>query len=377
MARSTTIPDFEELLESIYEGPFEDRPWRSFLEVVQRALGATTAGIIVWRPEETERGGGLIETVGEEWLARSSDTFFETYLALDPFVDLPAGLPVTFDELVPDTGRLVASELHAQYMQPMGIRYALGVDVRGPSGLELRLRAARPQRSHDFRDDEKRKCERLVPHIERALKIFAKIRRLESRHALYEGVMDQIATGMVLLDESGRVLQLNRAARDLVQEGSLQIRDGMLEVGNSAAAEELRGLIQRAGSAEEARKPGVMSALRVEAQGGHPPLSLLLRPLPTRSDGVAGRPSVTVFISKPEERQSIPPEIIRKIFGLTKTEASVCSLLAQGSNADEVASRLGVSVHTVRAHIRSIFKKTGVSKQTELIRRVLKSVPSG
>ncbi len=44
---------------------------------------------------------------------------------------------------------------------------------------------------------------------------------------------------------------------------------------------------------------------------------------------------------------------------------------------DEVADRLGVSVHTVRAHIRSIFKKTGVSKQTELIRRVLKSVPSG
>jgi DNA-binding CsgD family transcriptional regulator len=378
VAASGTIPSFEELLESIYEGPFEDRPWRTFLEVVQRALGATTVGLIVWRPEDAEQGGAIVETVGEEWLARSSDTFFETYLALDPFVDLPAGRPVTFDELVPDIGRLLASELHAQYMQPMGIRYALGVDVRGPSGLEMRLRVARPHRTHDFREDEKRKCERLVPHLERSLKIFAKIRRLETRHALYEGVMDQMATGMMLLDESGRVLQLNRAARELVEEGAVEIRDEMLQVGNSDVADELRRLVHEAGAAEEEeRKPGVMAALRVEARGGHPPLSLLVRPLSMRAVGDVGRPTVTVFISKPEERQSIPPEIVRKIFGLTKTEASVCSLLAQGSGADEVAGRLGVSVHTVRAHIRSIFKKTGVSKQTELIRRVLKSIPSG
>jgi len=86
---------------------------------------------------------------------------------------------------------------------------------------------------------------------------------------------------------------------------------------------------------------------------------------------------VTVFISRPEERHIIPPKIIQQFFGLTKTESMVTSLLAQGIGVEEIASRLGVSVYTVRTHIRSIFKKTGVSKQTELIRRVLKSVPSG
>jgi len=130
-------------------------------------------GIILWRPGEANRGVVLVETVGREWVARNSDRFFETYLALDPFVDLPAGKPITFDELVPDEEELLASELHARYMQPMGIRYALGVDIKGPTGLEFRLRAARPHRSRDFRDDEKSECERLVPHLERSLEIFA------------------------------------------------------------------------------------------------------------------------------------------------------------------------------------------------------------
>ncbi len=38
--------------------------------------------------------------------------------------------------------------------------------------------------------------------------------------------------------------------------------------------------------------------------------------------------------------------------------------------------RIEQPVFTVRTHVLSIFKKTGVSKQTELIRRVLKIVPS-
>jgi DNA-binding CsgD family transcriptional regulator/PAS domain-containing protein len=374
VADSEIKPIFEELLESIYEGPFEDAPWRSFLEVIQRSLEAETAGIILWRPGG-DRGVVLAETVGREWIAMSGDAFFETYLALDPFVDLPPGRPITFDELVPDEAELLASELHAQYMRPMGIRYALGVDVKGPTGLELRLRAARSPTSRDFSDDEKSACARLVPHLERSLEIFAKIRRMEARRALYEGVMDQIATGMMLLDEGGNVLQMNRAAQKIIDDGGLSIIDGKLHIEDEDAAVELRRLIHEAGASEERRKPSVMAALRVQNGAGAPSLSLLVRPLPAGAGGDAGSPIATVFLSRPEERHSIPPEIIQQLFGLTKTESSVTSLLAQGIGVEEIASRLGVSVYTVRTHIRSVFKKTGVSKQTELIRRVLKSLP--
>jgi DNA-binding CsgD family transcriptional regulator len=45
-------------------------------------------------------------------------------------------------------------------------------------------------------------------------------------------------------------------------------------------------------------------------------------------------------------------------------------------NLDEVAAALGMSRNTARAHLRSVFTKTGISRQSALVRLILKSVAS-
>nr|MDT0253635.1 LuxR C-terminal-related transcriptional regulator [Endozoicomonas sp.] len=49
-------------------------------------------------------------------------------------------------------------------------------------------------------------------------------------------------------------------------------------------------------------------------------------------------------------------------------------ILANGLTLDETAEELGISRNTARAHLRSIFSKTGVTRQTMLVRLILKSV---
>jgi DNA-binding CsgD family transcriptional regulator len=56
---------------------------------------------------------------------------------------------------------------------------------------------------------------------------------------------------------------------------------------------------------------------------------------------------------------------------LTPTEALVATLLTDGETVAEIAHGLEVSVFTVRAHLRSIFVKTGVNRQAALIRLLL------
>jgi len=51
-------------------------------------------------------------------------------------------------------------------------------------------------------------------------------------------------------------------------------------------------------------------------------------------------------------------------------------LLAKGNTLDEAADKLGVRRNTARTHLRSIFGKTGVTRQTMLVRMLLKSVIS-
>lgn len=53
--------------------------------------------------------------------------------------------------------------------------------------------------------------------------------------------------------------------------------------------------------------------------------------------------------------------------GLSRAEQRVCRLLADGETAGMIAERLGLSVSTVRSHLRSIYAKTETTGQINLI----------
>lgn len=57
---------------------------------------------------------------------------------------------------------------------------------------------------------------------------------------------------------------------------------------------------------------------------------------------------------------------IGEIFGLTNAEVVVVKKLASGERADSIADGLGVSLDTVRTHIRSIYAKLNVGSREEL-----------
>ena len=59
---------------------------------------------------------------------------------------------------------------------------------------------------------------------------------------------------------------------------------------------------------------------------------------------------------------------IARQYGLTDAETRVIAALAEGARLSEFAERHGISIHTVRTHLRNIFDKTGLRRQSELIR---------
>lgn len=55
-------------------------------------------------------------------------------------------------------------------------------------------------------------------------------------------------------------------------------------------------------------------------------------------------------------------------YELTPTEVLVLRLLAEGGNPRTIAVRLEVRVTTVRSHLRSLYAKTGMRRQADLVR---------
>jgi DNA-binding CsgD family transcriptional regulator len=364
--------DIEELIGAIYEGPLESVPWQSFLNLLRNKANAMTTGIIL-RPPSAGGDKGLLLDDGDttrEWGVAYQDRFFE----LDPFVDLPTGKPVTLHE-VADMDELVQSEFYTQYMEPMGAFYALAMVIREPGGLEARLHAVRSPHDRDFGEEAKTLCLRLAPHLQRALQIHGRLQRIESERNLYVETVDQLAVGTILLDENGHIVQMNQMAQALIdEEDGLFIDNGVLYASDHETHGELQALVTKAIKAQTENQPSVIEALRVRRSSGNGHIGFLVRPAPSTqwSDGKTC-PVVALFVTQPDGDRLISSEIVRQLFGFTKAEASVATLLAEGLSVEDVSDKLDISVHTARAHLRALYSKTGVSRQTELVLLILRS----
>jgi len=80
------------------------------------------------------------------------------------------------------------------------------------------------------------------------------------------------------------------------------------------------------------------------------------------------RDLVVQLSSAPQLQPSTTPSV-EGLDLLSPRERDVLALLRQGLRVPTVAERLSVSPHTVRNHLRSIFRKLGVSSQRELLDR--------
>ena len=73
-----------------------------------------------------------------------------------------------------------------------------------------------------------------------------------------------------------------------------------------------------------------------------------------------------VIVTPLDATRLAPVELIQGLFDLTTTEARVARSLAAGGDIGSTAETFGIARETVRAHLKSIFAKTGFSRQTDL-----------
>ena len=73
-----------------------------------------------------------------------------------------------------------------------------------------------------------------------------------------------------------------------------------------------------------------------------------------------------LIIVRPEAKPD-REEILQRKYGFTKAQVSIALGLTEGGALVEVADRLGMKYETARSHLKAIFSKTGVNKQSELV----------
>jgi DNA-binding CsgD family transcriptional regulator len=74
-------------------------------------------------------------------------------------------------------------------------------------------------------------------------------------------------------------------------------------------------------------------------------------------------------IVEPAHPSRIAP-LLMSAYGLTEREQQLTRLVLQGFSTTDIADRLVISVHTVQAHLRNVFTKTGVRARRDLVAKI-------
>jgi DNA-binding CsgD family transcriptional regulator/PAS domain-containing protein len=255
------------------------------------------------------------------------------------------------------------------YLKPAGLESLLLFQAREPSGYRAWVTIARRLETGAFNEADVAMCKQLEPHIENALRVFAAFQRLELERDIYRHVAGTLAWGVLLLNQHGQICEIDAVAEKIIGSTAL------LRVSN----ERLRATDHKNDLALQALIKGLLAGpndrTAVFRLSNAPQLDLTFRVLQQPIGWMAaGAPRVAVYVSSTTAGSFPSIDVISQLFGLSKTEASLTLLLAQGRTLTEAAVDLNIAESTARTYSKRIYSKTGVTRQTDLVRQILTSV---
>lgn len=360
---------YDRLVSEVYDGAIDPKRMARALTSFRDLYGANYVTLILRVPDQPDMGlmiiVGDIEGAGEV----SYMTYPQTHT---PFTNMPQDYVFTIDDVLTPS-QWEQSAYFKMFCGPQDVFHVMGADISTPDGGKLRLRITRPKRAPAFSRDERALCAMFLPHLRRGMQMHNLLDRSESLSELYSQAISRLSVATLILDESGSVLRVNPVAKDLLaQADGLKLVGGRLEATYPSDNRELQRLI-RAAFAPDAPKSA--EALSVTRPSGLVNLGLVVEPIPSLDWAEEkGKPAALVYIRDAASKSLASELVTKQLFNLTKAETALAMELANGLSLEEAAEELNIRRNTARAHLRSIFSKTGVRRQTELVRILLNSV---
>jgi DNA-binding CsgD family transcriptional regulator len=190
--------------------------------------------------------------------------------------------------------------------------------------------------------------------------------------------LDLVDLAIALVDRGARVLYANRAARIQLSDSTVvRLSAGRLVPFSAKSSAGLRAaLASFSGNRGHQLQYGAVVPL-ADVDGVIRAASWMLPLAFSRLNGLElpGAGCVALFLREIGCRSPISGEFFTRSYGVTQAELRLLARLAEGKTMGEAGQVLHVSLNTVKSHLKNLFAKTGTTRQAELMRLVLNSVP--
>ncbi|WP_172332526.1 hypothetical protein [Mangrovicoccus sp. HB161399] len=206
---------------------------------------------------------------------------------------------------------------------------------------------------------------RLSPHLNRALNLRQTLEAQRAQSGLLRETLDLLAQPVLIADASARLVHANRRGEAALRSSAhLTLSHGRIAARNPADRDWLRALSDALG-----RGAGGGAARRAGPGGTAWPLAA---PLSEHRAACLGLPQcrrLELIALRTGSGASCPDAAtLRTLFDLSPAEAELAAALAHGRTLAEFACVREVTRNTANSQLKSLFAKTGASRQSELVR---------
>ena len=364
------------IVPEIYEATINPAHWDYVVTMIAK-LTRSNFACLYFKNKEV----GVASTIAQYGLpADQHINFGETLDALDQMIG--SGIKLDPDEprfnhFHPDSNGVMSSdcELYQNWMKPNDVYYVGGTQFADTGTHKAGIVMLRSKKADAWSDGEIRVINEILPHLNRSLKIHSEFTHLRMRQdALLQG-LDRLVIGLILYDHDARPVYINPTAEAIIEtHPALQLEDGNLLLTNPEDDKSLHQTIVETAAIDPDDSWKQSVAIGVTHPDVEAPLPILVTPMHAHlitSDLDYEGAKVAVFLSDPNLQQPISIDSLVSVYNLTPSEAQVAISLANGHSIDQIATNSNHSAHTIRSQLKSVFRKTGVSRQSELIKMLL------
>ncbi len=258
-----------------------------------------------------------------------------------------------------------------EYMRPAGLDHSMGSPLYLDARRFALIGVHQASRRRRFDDDDIASLERLSPHVARTLQLRRSFLDLRRKEKTFEAFVEDRDTGLIGCSGNG-TLFVNRAARAMAAtcDGFKLDRNGRPVIHDSTA------------SARVARLEGdVLSGghggiARVPRPSGAEVYVILVSRLPGGDGTIGEEIGVLYSIYDPGRRKRSTDAMVGDVLGIPRGPAKVVAALLEGHDLQSYAEAAGITVNTVRCHLKSAFALTSTHSQSELVRSALSALGS-
>lgn len=343
------------LVANIYEAACDPSRIEPFVEDAAAYFSAQRAAFVLWPVDNPEAFLPVTYGISKKRLCQlfeernDPDTLFWQLAKQPPGTVFPSSARLSAD---------VSAQALAGLVDAGDANRCALVMVRDPDRDE-------------FSHSEQEALQTLISYFRRSLLLNKRFVRLFSLNRIALMLLEHSPHGIAIFGQRGQLTFQNAEARRIFSlADSFRIEDGNLQILDDNIHRRLYDLLQQAREAHDARIGAHRLSTRIPRSHDKPALQMLVYGLPFKASQAAfdDEESLAVMlIIDPSGLAALDVELLQDFFGFTAAEANLAHTLHHGVPLTAAAEALRISVNTARTQLRSMFKKTGVNSQAELL----------